>query len=60
MDKFEPPSANARPLPVADIAAAPAGGNIEYEAYPVRKPEEDLNDFKVQLWLRLAATRHRL
>lgn len=49
MDKFEPPSANARPLPVADIAAAPAGGSIEYEAYPVRKPEEDLNDFKVQV-----------
>jgi hypothetical protein len=29
--------------------APPPAGNVEYEAFPVRKPEEDLNDFKVQV-----------
>jgi hypothetical protein len=49
MKEFQPPPANATPLPVADVAAATSAGNVEYETYPVRKPEEDLNDFKVQV-----------
>lgn len=49
MEEFHPPPANAAPLPVADVAAATPAGNVEYEAYPVRKPEVDLNDFKVQV-----------
>jgi len=49
MEEFQPPPANASPLPAADITAAAPAGNMEYEAYPVRKPEEDLNDFKVQV-----------
>jgi hypothetical protein len=49
MEEFQPPPANATPLPAADVAAAAPAGNVEYEAYPVRKPEEDLNDFKVQV-----------
>jgi hypothetical protein len=49
MDEFEPPVPNASPLPVADVTAAATGGNVEYEAFPVRKPEQDLNDFKVQV-----------
>lgn len=49
MEEFEPPRPNAVPLPAADVAApAPGPANVEYEAYPVRKPEVDLNDFKVQ------------
>lgn len=49
MEDLQPPPANATPLPAADISAAAPAGNVEYEAYPVRKPEEDLNDFKVQV-----------
>lgn len=49
MNDFVPPPANAQALPVADIMAPPPAGNVEYEAFPVRKPEEDLNDFKVQV-----------
>jgi hypothetical protein len=49
MEDFVPPAANARPLPAADVKANDASANVEYEAYPVRKPEEDLNDFKVQV-----------
>lgn len=49
MEEFQPPPANATPLPAADVTAAAPTGNVEYEAYPVRKPEEDLNDFKVQV-----------
>ena len=49
MKEFEPPPANATPLPAADVTAVLSAENVEYEAYPVRKPEEDLNDFKVQV-----------
>lgn len=49
MEEFQPSPANAKRLPAADVAAATPTGNMEYEAYPVRKPEEDLNDFKVQI-----------
>ena len=50
MQEFQPPPANAAPLPAADVKAGPPTENlVEYEAYPVRKPEEDLNDFKVQV-----------
>jgi hypothetical protein len=49
MDDFQPPPANAQALPAADVMAPSPTGNVEYEAFPVRKPEEDLNDFKVQV-----------
>lgn len=49
MDEFQPPQANATPLPAADVSAAQTADNVEYEAFPVRKPEEDLNDFKVKV-----------
>lgn len=49
MDDFFPPPANAQAFPVADVMAPPPSGNVEYESFPVRKPEEDLNDFKVQV-----------
>jgi hypothetical protein len=52
MDDFAPPPPNAEPLPVADVEAneaSEASKNVEYEAYPVRKPEEDLSDFKIQV-----------
>jgi hypothetical protein len=49
MEDFQPPSANVVFLPASDINENDAAGNVEYEAYPVRKPEADLNDFKVQV-----------
>ena len=49
MDDFAPPPANAQALPAADVLAPPPTGDVEYEAFPVRKPEEDLNDFKIQV-----------
>ena len=50
MEEFAPPPSNASALPVADVSApAPAPTNVEYESYPVRKPEADLNDFKIQV-----------
>lgn len=47
---FQPPRANAEALPAADVTAPISPENMEYEAFPVRKPEEDLNDFKVQVF----------
>ena len=49
MDDFQPPPPNARGLPAADLTASAQTSNVEYEAFPVRKPEEDLNDFKLQV-----------
>jgi len=49
MDDLKPNHSRVHSLPVADITAPIPKGNIDYEAYPVRKPEEDLNDFKVQV-----------
>jgi hypothetical protein len=48
-EPLQPELANAKPLPVADLTAPASLGSVEYEAYPVRKPEEDLNDFRVQV-----------
>lgn len=48
MQDFDPPEPTAGPLPVADLQAT-AVGSVEYESYPVRRPEADLNDFKVQV-----------
>jgi hypothetical protein len=48
MQEFLPPEPDADGIPVADVHA-PSGGKVEYESYPVRKPEADLNDFKVQV-----------
>ncbi len=50
MEQFDPPPANVTTIPIADVTAPSSGGNVEYEAYPVRKPEQDLNDFKVQVF----------
>ena len=49
MAEFQIPPPNADALPAADVSAAAIGGSVEYEAFPVRKPEEDLSDFKVQV-----------
>lgn len=50
MEEFQIPPASATTLPVADVRVSPADNNqMEYEAYAVRKPEEDLNDFKIQV-----------
>jgi hypothetical protein len=49
MTDFEPPRPNAQSLPAADVSAPLPSANIEYEAFPVKKPEEDINDFKVQV-----------
>lgn len=48
-DHFQPPPANASPLPAAEIKAATTTENVEYQACPVRVPEEDLNDFIVKV-----------
>lgn len=48
MQEFTPPEPTATPLPTADVQATNQGP-IEYEAFPVRKPEADLVDFKVQV-----------
>ena len=48
MHDFDPPEPTAGPLPAADLQAT-AVGSVEYESYPVRRPEADLNDFKVQV-----------
>jgi len=49
MEEFHPPIPNADTIPVADVTEEGAPGRVEYEAYPVRKPEEDLNDFRIQV-----------
>ena len=49
MEDRQLPPANATPLPVADVSAAAAGGNVEYESFPVRKPESELNEFKINV-----------
>lgn len=50
MQSYQPPSASAISLPAADVSASTtAVESVAYEAYPVRKPEEELNDFIVQV-----------
>ena len=49
MDEFQPPPPNAELLPSSDFTADELPERIEYQAYPVRKPEEDLNDFLIQV-----------
>ena len=61
MAEFNPPLPNAQPLPAADVTAEPQSNNIEYQAFAVRKPEEDLSDFKIQVRASvLAKCRNRL
>lgn len=47
MDEMLPPPPNVQALPVADVTIPSSADKIEYVAYPIRNPEEDLNDFKV-------------
>ena len=49
MTDLEPLRPNAQSLPAADVSASLSSVKIEYEAFPVKKPEEDINDFKVQV-----------
>lgn len=49
LDDFEPPPPPVATIPVADVNAAVGAGNIEYEAFPVKTPEADINDFKVRV-----------
>lgn len=50
MDDFQPPRANAQTLPAADVTAPSSSANMVYDTFPLRKPEEDLNDFKVEVF----------
>jgi hypothetical protein len=45
----ELPKSEAGPIPVAEFQAPAVAGNIEYESFPIKKPIEDLDDFKVQV-----------
>lgn len=50
MNEFQPPPSNASALPAADVQAV--GGQtspVVHEAYPVRRPEADVNEFIVQV-----------
>lgn len=49
MTDFKPPKQPAELFPAADVKASAAPGKVEYESFPIKKPEEDLNDFKVQV-----------
>lgn len=39
----------AGPIPAAEFQAPAGAENIEYESFPIKKPIEDLDDFKVQV-----------
>lgn len=49
MSTFDLPKSNTDPLPKGEFISTAASGNIEHEAFPVKKPVEDLDDFKVQV-----------
>lgn len=49
VEDFQPQTENATALPAADVTVVTQAGPIEHESYPVKKPEEDLNEFKVQV-----------
>lgn len=49
MTSSELPKSEAGPIPVAEFQAPAVAGNIEYESFPIKKPIEDLDDFKVQV-----------
>jgi amino acid transporter len=47
---FTPPPPTATSLPAADVQATVAeGGAVVHQAFPVRRPESELNDFVVQV-----------
>ncbi len=46
---FSPPPPTAAGLPAADVQASVAGSAVVHQAFPVRRPESELNDFVVQV-----------
>jgi hypothetical protein len=46
-DQFVPPEPPVENIPVAEITTGP--GRIEYDAYPVKTPVQDIQDFKLKV-----------
>lgn len=57
MGHFEPSPPDVRTIPAADVLATTGtGGPVVHQAFPVRRPEADRNEFLVQV---RASTLHR-
>lgn len=45
---FKPPQPNAEAIPTADIRLPTGSGDYRHAAYPVKRPEEEINEFIVE------------
>lgn len=45
---FIPPEANAESIPTADIRLPEGSGDYRHAAYPIKRPEEEINEFIVE------------
>jgi len=45
---FIPPQPNVKAIPTADIHLPTASGDYRHAAYPVKRPEEEINEFMVE------------
>lgn len=50
MDEMKPPPPSATPVLAADVQFPPAdAGSVVHQAYPLRQPEEELNEFLIKV-----------
>jgi hypothetical protein len=45
---FSPPQPNAEAIPTADVHLPTTSGDYRHAAYPVKRPEEEINEFMVE------------
>lgn len=45
---FSPPPPNVEAMPTADIRLPTTSGDYRHAAYPVKRPEEEINEFMVE------------
>jgi hypothetical protein len=48
-NKFFPPAPMATSIPTADITFPPENNNVRHAAYPVKQPEDEINEFMVEV-----------
>ncbi|MDO8264330.1 MAG: hypothetical protein Q7T21_14065 [Gallionella sp.] len=46
---FFPPIPMVASIPTADVGLPPEGNNVRHAAYPVKQPEEELNEYLIEV-----------
>lgn len=48
-NEFLPPAPMAESIPTADVSFPPENNNIRHAAYPVKQPEDEINEFMIEV-----------